>query len=124
MALPKSREHIIMRHNSLQAENFRKMLLTLSDDLRVILIKTADRLHNMRTLDSLPERKKMKVAGETIYLYAPLAHRLGLFAIKTELEDLSLKYRHPKIYDEIARKMKHGEKRNQTMINRFLTSNY
>lgn len=106
-------------NNSLQAENFRKMLLTLSDDLRVILIKTADRLHNMRTLDSLPERKKMKVAGETIYLYAPLAHRLGLFAIKTELEDLSLKYRHPKIYDEIARKMRHGEKKNQTMINRF-----
>lgn len=106
-------------NNSLQAENFRKMLLTLSDDLRVILIKTADRLHNMRTLDSLPERKKMKVAGETIYLYAPLAHRLGLFAIKTELEDLSLKYRHPKIYDEITRKMKHGEKRNQAMINRF-----
>jgi len=106
-------------NNSLQAENFRKMLLTLSDDLRVILIKTADRLHNMRTLDSLPERKKMKVAGETIYLYAPLAHRLGLFAIKTELEDLSLKYRHPKIYDEITRKMKHGEKRNQSMINRF-----
>ncbi len=106
-------------NNSLQAENFRKMLLTLSDDLRVILIKTADRLHNMRTLDSLPERKKMKVAGETIYLYAPLAHRLGLFAIKTELEDLSLKYRHPKIYDEITRKMKHSEKRNQAMINRF-----
>ncbi len=105
--------------NSLQAENFRKMLLTLSDDLRVILIKTADRLHNMRTLDSLPERKKMKVAGETIYLYAPLAHRLGLFAIKTELEDLSLKYRHPKIYDEISRKLKHGEKKNQSMINRF-----
>jgi GTP pyrophosphokinase len=106
-------------NNSLQAENFRKMLLTLSDDLRVILIKTADRLHNMRTLDSLPERKKMKVAGETIYLYAPLAHRLGLFAIKTELEDLSLKYRHPRIYDEIARKMKHGEKKNQLIINRF-----
>lgn len=106
-------------NNSLQAENFRKMLLTLSDDLRVILIKTADRLHNMRTLDSLPERKKMKVAGETIYLYAPLAHRLGLFSIKTELEDLSLKYRHPKIYDEIARKMKHGEKKNQLIINRF-----
>lgn len=106
-------------NNSLQAENFRKMLLTLSDDLRVILIKTADRLHNMRTLDSLPERKQMKVAGETIYLYAPLAHRLGLFTIKTELEDLSLKYRHPKIYDEIARKMKHGEKKNQLIINRF-----
>ncbi|MGM0666689.1 MAG: RelA/SpoT family protein [Bacteroidota bacterium] len=107
------------RNTSQQAENFRKMLLTLSDDIRVILIKTADRLHNMRTLDSLPERKKMKVAGETIYLYAPLAHRLGLFAIKTELEDLSLKYRHPKIFDEISRKLKHSEKRNQAMINRF-----
>ncbi len=107
------------RNTSKQAENFRKMLLTLSDDIRVILIKTADRLHNMRTLDSLPERKKMKVAGETIYLYAPLAHRLGLFAIKTELEDLSLKYRHPKIFDEITRKLKHSEKKNQAMINRF-----
>jgi len=107
------------RNTSQQAENFRKMLLTLSDDIRVILIKTADRLHNMRTLDSLPERKQMKVAGETIYLYAPLAHRLGLFAIKTELEDLSLKYRHPKIFDEISRKLKHSEKRNQSMINRF-----
>ena len=71
--------------SSLQAENFRKMLLTLSDDLRVILIKIADRLHNMRTLDSMPEHKKMKVAGETIFLYAPLAHRLGLYAIKSEL---------------------------------------
>lgn len=107
------------RNTSKQAENFRKMLLTLSDDIRVIFIKTADRLHNMRTLDSLPERKKMKVAGETIYLYAPLAHRLGLFAIKTELEDLSLKYRHPKIFDEISRKLKHTEKKNQAMINRF-----
>ncbi len=104
---------------SMQAENFRKMLLTLSDDLRVILIKIADRLHNMRTLDSLPERKKMKVAGETIYLYAPLAHRLGLYAIKSELEDLSLKYRHPRIFEEINRKLRHGEKRNQAMINRF-----
>ncbi|MFO7852812.1 MAG: RelA/SpoT family protein [Bacteroidota bacterium] len=107
------------RDTSKQAENFRKMLLTLSDDIRVILIKTADRLHNMRTLDSLPERKKMKVAGETIYLYAPLAHRLGLFAIKTELEDLSLKYRYPKVFDEISRKLKHSEKKNQAMINRF-----
>ena len=107
------------KNTSKQAENFRKMLLTLSDDIRVILIKTADRLHNMRTLDSLPERKKMKVAGETIYLYAPLAHRLGLFAIKTELEDLSLKYRHPKIFDEIQKKLEHSEKKNQAMINRF-----
>ncbi len=105
--------------NSLQAENFRKMLMTLSDDFRVILIKIADRLHNMRTLDSMPEHKRMKIAGETIYLYAPLAHRLGLFAIKTELEDLSFKFRHPRIYDEIARKVKMDEKKNLALINRF-----
>jgi guanosine-3',5'-bis(diphosphate) 3'-pyrophosphohydrolase len=105
--------------SSLQAENFRKMLLTLSDDLRVILIKIADRLHNMRTLDSMPEHKKMKVAGETIYLYAPLANRLGLYAIKSELEDLSFKYRHPKIYEEIATKLKHGERKYISLINRF-----
>jgi GTP pyrophosphokinase len=106
-------------NSSLQAENFRRMLLTISDDIRVILIKIADRLHNMRTLDSMPEHKKMKVAGETIYLYAPLAHRLGLYAIKTELEDLSLKYRHPRIFEEIARKIRHGEKKNLTLINKF-----
>ncbi len=105
--------------NSLQAENFRKMLMTLSDDFRVILIKIADRLHNMRTLDSMPEHKRMKVAGETIYLYAPLAHRLGLFSIKTELEDLSFKFRHPRIYDEIARKIKLDEKKNLALINKF-----
>ena len=105
--------------SSLQAENFRKMLLTISDDLRVILIKIADRLHNMRTLDSMPEHKKMKVAGETIYLYAPLADRLGMYAIKSELEDLSFKYRHPNIYSDIAAKLKHGEKKNVALINKF-----
>lgn len=105
--------------SSLQAENFRKMLLTISDDLRVILIKIADRLHNMRTLHSLPDHKRMKVAGETIYLYAPLANRLGLYAIKTELEDLSFKYRQPKIYEEIAAKLKHGEKKYLNLINKF-----
>jgi GTP diphosphokinase / guanosine-3',5'-bis(diphosphate) 3'-diphosphatase len=105
--------------SSLQAENFRKMLLTISDDLRVILIKIGDRLHNMRTLDSMPEHKKMKIAGETIYLYAPLANRLGLYAIKTELEDLSFKYRHPKIYEDIATKLKHGEKKYVALINKF-----
>jgi len=105
--------------SSLQAENFRKMLLTLSDDLRVILIKIADRLHNMRTLDSMPEHKKMKVAGETIFLYAPLAHRLGLYAIKSELEDLSFKFRQPQIYEEISAKLKHSEKKNLSLINKF-----
>jgi guanosine-3',5'-bis(diphosphate) 3'-pyrophosphohydrolase len=105
--------------SSLQAENFRKMLLTLSDDLRVILIKIADRLHNMRTLDSMPEHKKMKVAGETIFLYAPLAHRLGLYAIKSELEDLSFKFRQPQIYEEIASKLKHSEKKYHALINKF-----
>jgi guanosine-3',5'-bis(diphosphate) 3'-pyrophosphohydrolase len=105
--------------SSMQAENFRRMLLTLSDDLRVILIKIADRLHNMRTLDSMPENKKMKVAGETIFLYAPLANRLGLYAIKSELEDLSFKYRQPVIYEEIASKLKHGEKKYYALINKF-----
>ncbi|MCU0472196.1 MAG: RelA/SpoT family protein [Bacteroidales bacterium] len=105
--------------SSLQAENFRKMLMTLSDDLRVILIKIADRLHNMRTLDSMPEHKKMKIAGETIFLYAPLAHRLGLYSIKSELEDLSFKFRQPQIYDEIAAKLKHSEKKYIAIINKF-----
>jgi GTP diphosphokinase / guanosine-3',5'-bis(diphosphate) 3'-diphosphatase len=105
--------------SSLQAENFRKMLLTLSDDLRVILIKIADRLHNMRTLNSMPEHKKMKIAGETIFLYAPLAHRLGLYAIKSELEDLSFKFRQPQIYEEISAKLKNTEKKNISLINKF-----
>jgi len=105
--------------SSMQAENFRRMLLTISDDLRVILIKIADRLHNMRTLDSMPENKKMKVAGETIFLYAPLANRIGLYAIKSELEDLSFKYRQPVIYEEILSKLKHGEKKYYSLINKF-----
>jgi len=105
--------------SSLQAENFRKMLLTLSDDVRVILIKLADRLHNMRTLESLPENKRIKISGETIYLYAPLAHRLGLYAIKTELEDLSLKHRYPKIYSDLLQNVSENEQKRQHFINKF-----
>jgi GTP diphosphokinase / guanosine-3',5'-bis(diphosphate) 3'-diphosphatase len=107
------------KNSSLQAENFRKMMLTLSDDVRVILIKLADRLHNMRTLDALPPHKQIKISGETIYLYAPLAHRLGLYAIKSELEDLSLKYRHPKIYNEIVARLHDTELNRRTQIDDF-----
>ena len=106
-------------NTSQQVENFRKMLLTLSDDVRVILIKIADRLHNMRTLASLPTHKQMKVASETLYLFAPLAHRLGLYAIKTELEDLSLKYLYPKIYSELEVKLKENEAFQQQFLKEF-----
>ncbi|MBN2214964.1 MAG: bifunctional (p)ppGpp synthetase/guanosine-3',5'-bis(diphosphate) 3'-pyrophosphohydrolase [Bacteroidales bacterium] len=106
-------------NSSFQAENFRKMLLTLSDDVRVILIKLADRLHNMRTLFALPAQKQMKVSAETLYLFAPLAHRMGLYAIKTELEDLSLKYRYPDVYDELEFKIKSHEKDRLAFINEF-----
>ena len=91
---------------SMQAENFRKMLLTLNDDVRVILIKIADRLHNMQTMDSMPDYKQVKIASETLYIYAPLAHRLGLYNIKTKLEDLGLKYTEPKVFDDIVSKIK------------------
>ncbi len=104
-----------------QAENFRRILLTLAEDVRVILIKIADRLHNMRTLDSLPVHKQMKIASETIYLFAPLAHRLGLYAIKTELEDLSLKYSYPKVYLELEEKRIKNEPFLQKFLNEFRT---
>ncbi|MDB4097510.1 RelA/SpoT family protein [Flavobacteriaceae bacterium] len=90
---------------SLQAENFRKMLLTLNDDVRVILIKIADRLHNMQTLDSMPHGKQIKIASETLYIYAPIAHRIGLFDVKSELEDLGLKYTEPEIFNELKNKI-------------------
>jgi len=105
---------------SQQAENFRKMLLTLSDDVRVILIKLADRLHNMRTLDSMPRDKQLKIASETIYIYAPLAHRLGLYAIKSELEDLYLKYTDPETYKDIARKLRETKASRDRFINQFI----
>ena len=103
-----------------QAENFRKMLLTLSKDTRVILIKLADRLHNMRTLASMPRHKQLKIASETFYLYAPLAHRLGLYAIKTELEDLSMKYRETDQYRMIARKIKETRDDRNRFIRGFI----
>jgi len=107
---------------SLQAENFRKMLLTISDDIRVIIIKLADRLHNMRTMESMPPHKQVKIASETLYLYAPLAHRLGLYNIKTELEDLSLKYTEPEVYRDIALKLKESEAGETKYLNEFSAS--
>jgi GTP pyrophosphokinase len=104
---------------SAQAENFRKLLLTMSEDIRVVLIKMADRLHNMRTLGSMAPNKQYKIAGETLYIYAPLAHRLGLFAIKTELEDLSFKYEHPHAYERISAQIKESEARRAAVYTDF-----
>ncbi|AMQ00154.1 MFS transporter [Pedobacter cryoconitis] len=107
-------------NSSLQAENFRKMLLTLADDVRVILIKLADRLHNMRTMDFMPRHKQLKIASETIYLYAPLAHRLGLYAIKSELEDLSMKYLEPDTYKFIATKLNEKKAERTLFVKHFV----
>ncbi len=104
---------------SAQAENFRKLLLTMSEDIRVVLIKMADRLHNMRTLGSMAPNKQYKIAGETLYIYAPLAHRLGLFAIKTELEDLAFKYEHPEAYESISEKIRESEARRAAVYSDF-----
>ena len=105
---------------SIQAENYRKILLTLSDDIRVILIKIADRLHNMRTLDVQSRKNQLKIASETIYLYAPLAHRLGLYSIKGELEDLAMKYTETEKYKEIATALESTKKDRAKYINDFV----
>ncbi|UNY97540.1 bifunctional (p)ppGpp synthetase/guanosine-3',5'-bis(diphosphate) 3'-pyrophosphohydrolase [Zhouia spongiae] len=104
---------------SLQAENFRKMLLTLNDDVRVILIKIADRLHNMQTMESMPEHKQVKIASETLYIYAPLAHRIGLYNIKTELEDLGLKYTESDVYNDILSKIEESKEEQNEYIETF-----
>ena len=104
---------------SQQAENFRKMLLTLHDDIRVIIIKIADRYHNLLTMDSMPEHKQVKIASETLYIYAPLAHRIGLYNIKTELEDLSLKYTEPEVYQDIQGKIEGSKEAQQQYIEDF-----
>ncbi|WP_349351737.1 RelA/SpoT family protein [Flagellimonas sp. MMG031] len=104
---------------SQQAENFRKMLLTLHDDVRVIIIKIADRYHNMLTMDSMPEHKQVKIASETLYIYAPLAHRIGLYNIKTHLEDLSLKYTEPEVYHDILAKIEDTEEESLSYIEDF-----
>ncbi len=112
--------NIIDVNASKQAENFKKILLTLTDDPRVILIKLADRLHNMRTLDSMKREKQLKISSETVYVYAPLAHRMGLYNIKTEMEDLAMKYMEPDVYKEIARKLAETKKERTKFINEFI----
>ncbi|HMG68166.1 MAG TPA: bifunctional (p)ppGpp synthetase/guanosine-3',5'-bis(diphosphate) 3'-pyrophosphohydrolase [Chitinophagaceae bacterium] len=112
--------NVIDVNASKQAENFKKILLTLTDDPRVILIKLADRLHNMRTLDSMKREKQLKIASETVYVYAPLAHRMGLYNIKTEMEDLAMKYLEPETYKEIAQKLAETKRERTKFINEFI----
>ncbi|HEY8388252.1 MAG TPA: bifunctional (p)ppGpp synthetase/guanosine-3',5'-bis(diphosphate) 3'-pyrophosphohydrolase [Parasegetibacter sp.] len=112
--------NVIDANSSQQAENFKKILLTLTDDPRVILIKLADRLHNMRTLESMKREKQLKVASETVWVYAPLAHRMGLYNIKTELEDLAMKYMEPETYKSIARKLAETKRERTRYINEFI----
>ncbi|MEO6963120.1 MAG: bifunctional (p)ppGpp synthetase/guanosine-3',5'-bis(diphosphate) 3'-pyrophosphohydrolase [Puia sp.] len=112
--------NVIDVNGSQQAENFKKILLTLTDDPRVILIKLADRLHNMRTLDSMKRDKQLKISSETVYVFAPLAHRMGLYNIKTELEDLAMKYLEPEEYKEIARKLAETKRERSRYINEFI----
>jgi guanosine-3',5'-bis(diphosphate) 3'-pyrophosphohydrolase len=112
--------NVVDTNSTQQAENFKKILLTLTDDPRVILIKLADRLHNMRTLDGMRSDKQLKIASETVYIYAPLAHRLGLYNIKTEMEDLSMKYLEPDSYKEIAKKLAETKRERGRYINEFI----
>src|SRR5678809_83811 len=111
---------VIDASSSQQADNFKKILITLTDDPRVILIKLADRLHNMRTLDYMKRDKQLKISSETIWVYAPLAHRMGLYNIKTELEDLSMKYMEPEGYREIAQKLSETKRERSRYINEFI----
>src|SRR3982751_2508558 len=111
---------VLDSNSSQQAENFRKILLTLTDDPRVILIKLADRLHNMRTLGSMKREKQLKIASETVYVYAPLAHRMGLYNIKTEMEDLAMKYMEPDSYRYIAEKLANTKRERTRYINDFI----
>jgi len=110
---------VVSMESSMQLENYRKMLLTISDDVRVILIKLADRLHNMRTMQGMPAHKQLKIASETLFIYAPLAHRLGLFRIKTELEDISLKYTEPEMFEDLSNKMQELVNRDFEYLNKF-----
>ncbi len=111
---------VVDNNTSQQADNFRKILLTLTDDPRVILIKLADRLHNMRTLDSMKREKQLKVSSETVYVYAPLAHRMGLYEVKTEMEDLAMKYLEPEIYHQIAKKLAETKRERARYVNEFI----
>ena len=112
--------NVIDINGSQQAENFKKILMTLTDDPRVILIKLADRLHNMRTLESMKREKQLKISSETVYVYAPLAHRMGLYTIKTEMEDLAMKYMEPEIYRDIAKKLAETKRERSKYINEFI----
>ena len=112
--------NVIDINGSQQAENFKKILMTLTDDPRVILIKLADRLHNMRTLESMKREKQLKISSETVYVYAPLAHRMGLYTIKTEMEDLAMKYMEPEIYRDIAQKLAETKRERSKYINEFI----
>src|SRR6187455_1440104 len=112
--------NVIDINASQQAENFKKILMTLTDDPRVILIKLADRLHNMRTLESMKREKQLKISSETVYVYAPLAHRMGLYNIKTEMEDLAMKYMEPDTYRFIAQKLQDTKRERSRYINDFI----